>query len=313
MVAWPRSGAGKKVRMCLVCQETQQLPPKASFHPWEWPEKPWSRLHIDHAGPVLGKTLLIVVDAHSKWIDAHIVSSTSANVTIEKLRSTFATHGLPQTILSDNGPALTAVEFQEFLKHNGVEHLRSTPYHPSSYRVTPQTTTGIAPAELLMGRRLRTHLDLLYPTTKEKVQRRQREQKGREGTRRVSFQPGDRVMGRNFSAGVSWLPGTILECEGEVAVKIKLDDGRIWRRHVDHVRNTEVPEEIRVESQPTPSSGTFESNDPLTAPAEQMTTPNNCGTEHTEQETQEQPRVEPPEPVGLRRSTRDRQPPDWYQ
>ena len=335
----------KKVRMCLVCQETQKLPPKASFHPWEWPEKPWSRLHIDHAGPVLGKTLLIVVDAHSKWIDAHIVSSTSANVTIEKLRSTFATHGLPQTIVSDNGPAFTAVEFQEFLKQNGVEHLRSTPYHPSSnglaeravqtvkrgvkrltgtlevrlarflfkYRVTPQTTTGIAPAELLMGRRLRTHLDLLYPTTKEKVQRRQREQKGREGTRRVTFQPGDRVMGRNFSAGASWLPGTILECEGEVAVKIKLDDGRIWRRHVDHVRNTEVPEEIRVESQPTPSSGTFESNDPLTAPAEQMTTPNNCGTEHTEQETQEQSQVEPPEPMGLRRSTRDRQPPDRYQ
>ena len=39
------------------------------------------------------------------------------------------------------------------------------------YRVTPQATTGIAPAELLMGCRIRTHLDLLYPTTRQKVQR----------------------------------------------------------------------------------------------------------------------------------------------
>lgn len=199
----------EKVRRCLVCQATQKLPPKSPIHPWEWPEKPWTRLHIDHAGPVLGKTLLIIVDAYSKWIDAHIVPSTSAIAAIDKLRSTLATHGLPQTIVSDNGPSFTSNEFQEFLHCNGIEHLATTPYHPSSnglakravqtvkaglkkltgplevrlsrflfkYRVTPQATTGIAPAELLMGRRLCTHLDLLFPTVRERVQRRQRGQK----------------------------------------------------------------------------------------------------------------------------------------
>ena len=37
------------------------------------------------------------------------------------------------------------------------------------YRVTLQTTTGVSPAELLMGRRLRMHLDLLHPDTASKV------------------------------------------------------------------------------------------------------------------------------------------------
>ena len=312
-VWWPGVDADleEKVRKCLVCQTNQKSPAKSAMHPWEWPEKPWARLHIDHAGPVLGKTLLIIVDAHSKWIDAHIVSSTSSAATIEKLRMTFATHGLPQTVVSDNGTAFTSSEFQEFMRGNGIEHLRSTPYHPSSnglaeravqtvktgvhklvgtlevrlsrflfkYRVTPQATTGIAPAELLMGRRLRTHLDLLYPTVKERVQRRQRHQKeNRERhPRTVSFHPGDRVMGRNFAAGPRWLPGTVLECEGNTAVQIKMDDGRIWRRHLDHVILSEVPEETGEQTQPD-SAVLPPENDPLTAPAEHAPATNHDST-----------------------------------
>ena len=132
-MAWPiDADLEQKVRKCLVCQSTQKAPAKSPMHPWEWPEKPWARLYIDHAGPVLGKTLLITVDAHSKWIDAHIVSSTSSAATIEKLRATFATHSLPQTVVSDNDPAFTSSELLEFMQCNGIEHLRSTQYHPSS-------------------------------------------------------------------------------------------------------------------------------------------------------------------------------------
>ena len=75
----------EKVKRCLVYQLVQKLPPKAPIHPWEWLEKPWTRLDIDHAGPVLGKTLLIIVDAYSKWIEAHIVPSTSSTAAINKL------------------------------------------------------------------------------------------------------------------------------------------------------------------------------------------------------------------------------------
>jgi len=133
LVWWPGidSDIGNTVRTCTDCQESQKSPAVASLHPWEWPAHPWERLHIDYAGPVLGKMFLVVVDAHSKWLEVEIVpSATSAN-TIAKLRAMFDTHGLPQLIVSDNGAAFTSSEFQDFLKKNGIHHVKSAPYHPA--------------------------------------------------------------------------------------------------------------------------------------------------------------------------------------
>jgi len=102
---------------------------------------------------------------------------TTTEATIRALRSLFATFGLPQQVVSDNGPQFTS-EFALFLKHNGVKHIRSFPYHPSTnglaerfvrtlkramrssdfkephqklmnfllcYRTTPHTTTNVMP------------------------------------------------------------------------------------------------------------------------------------------------------------------------
>ena len=46
-----------------------------------------------------------------------------------------------------------------------------------SYRATPQTTIGVSPAELMMGRRLRSKLDLLHPDLARKVKDKQTLQK----------------------------------------------------------------------------------------------------------------------------------------
>ena len=46
-----------------------------------------------------------------------------------------------------------------------------------SYRITPQSTTGVAPAELLMGRRLRTALDWIKPDLERRVEKEQERQK----------------------------------------------------------------------------------------------------------------------------------------
>ena len=122
----------KKVRHCQSCQEHQRLPSKAPLHPWEFPERPWSRLHIDFAGPFLNKQFLLIVDAHSKWLEVFIVPTTSSQAAINKLRPLFATHGLPELLVSDNGAAFTSDEFSEFTKKNGIRHTTSAPYHPSS-------------------------------------------------------------------------------------------------------------------------------------------------------------------------------------
>ena len=46
--------------------------------------------------------ILVIVDSHSKWIEAHVVTGATSQATIEKLRSVFSTHGLPEVIVSDN-------------------------------------------------------------------------------------------------------------------------------------------------------------------------------------------------------------------
>ena len=82
-------------------------PAVAPLHPWLWPTQPWQHIHIDYAGPIDGKMMLIVVDAHSKWpevIEMSSTTSTTSQATIRALRSRFATFGLPQQVVSDNGP-----------------------------------------------------------------------------------------------------------------------------------------------------------------------------------------------------------------
>ena len=65
------------------------------------------------------KTCFVIVDAHSKWMEAAVVSSPSSQQAMRVLRHTFATHGLPEILVSDNGAALTSAEFQFFAKANG--------------------------------------------------------------------------------------------------------------------------------------------------------------------------------------------------
>ncbi|KAJ8378748.1 hypothetical protein AAFF_G00236680 [Aldrovandia affinis] len=50
----------------------------------------------------------------------------------EKLRGIFATHGIPAVLVSDNGPSLVSAAFEYFLKKNGIKHVTTAPYHPSS-------------------------------------------------------------------------------------------------------------------------------------------------------------------------------------
>ena len=114
---------------CVKCQAARNLPPVAPLHPWSFPDRPWSRLHIDYAGPMDNHMLLVVVDAFSKWIDVFPVKSASSATTIAKLRTLFANHGIPESIVSDNGLPFTV---KKFLTANGVKQITSSPYHPSS-------------------------------------------------------------------------------------------------------------------------------------------------------------------------------------
>ena len=130
--------------------------------------------------------------------------------TIEKLRITLATRGLPEIVVTDNGSNFVSKEFENFLKQNGIRHIRIAPYHRASngmaegavqtfkegmkkmnrgsvdtcdsrfltrYRITRQTSTGVPPAELFLGRKPRARLDLVYPEIWREVRQSQASQK----------------------------------------------------------------------------------------------------------------------------------------
>ena len=211
---------------------------------WEWPGQPWSRIHIDYAGLHKGEMFLVIVDAYSKWLDVHIMKSTTSTATIEKLREVFATRGLPRTVVSDNGPQFTSAEFAEFMVKNGIRHTKVSPYHPASngqaepgvrifkegvekmeggstqsklsrfllrYRVTPHSTTGVPPVQLPMKRHLSTKLDLVRPSVENRVLDKQTQQKSahnRHARERV-VEVDDSVLVRDFREKKAWMPGTV--------------------------------------------------------------------------------------------------------
>ncbi len=60
------------------------------------------------------------------------MNTSTSSPTIEKLRTVFATHGLPERLVSDNGSCFTSEEFEQFLFKNGIKHGTSAPYHSAS-------------------------------------------------------------------------------------------------------------------------------------------------------------------------------------
>lgn len=87
-----------------------------------------------------------------------IVPSTSTEATIKVIRTLFATHGIPEHLVSDNGTGFTSHDFGTFVSTNGIRHSRTSPYHPSSNslaeRAVQTVKQGIAKLEGSIQRRL---------------------------------------------------------------------------------------------------------------------------------------------------------------
>ncbi|XP_037563432.1 uncharacterized protein K02A2.6-like [Dermacentor silvarum] len=104
-------GVEKTKMSCQVCQEHQRASRHVEITPWPLPQRPWSRLHVDFGGPFKGHYFLVVVDAFLKWVEVLPVTTPSAGATIAALRQVFAAQGLPDVIMSDNGPAFASTEY----------------------------------------------------------------------------------------------------------------------------------------------------------------------------------------------------------
>ena len=221
----------------------------------------------------IGHMFLVIVDAHSNWIEVKSVAKATTETTIEQFCSVFATHGIPEMLVTNNGSVFTSEVFQKFVNANGIKHRGSAPYHlltnglaeravqtfkeamkantqgsiasPVSrfllhYQSTPHSTTRVLPLELLMGWKIRTRLNLFKPSLNSRVQLKQQRQIAYHDqyTKHREFQVDGQVQVWDFSVVPNrWTEGVVTAKQGPLVLSymVCLKDGQEIRRHVDRV------------------------------------------------------------------------------
>ena len=183
------------IESCHTCQMTSSLPHAPPVTMSKLPNGPWKKVGLDLSGPYgsINEYVLAIIDYYSRFPIAEIIQSTSSAAIINKLRQTFAMHGLVDEIVTDNASSLVSSECESFLLEHGIKHSRISPYwrrnnglvenfnrsvrkavHVAQVqkknwrtelytfllhnRATEHSTTGFTPARLLYNREIKTKL-----------------------------------------------------------------------------------------------------------------------------------------------------------
>ena len=239
--------------------------------------------------------MFVIVDSYTKWVDLSIHKTPTSKDCIASLENCFKTFGFPRTLVSDNGSCFTSSEFEIFCSSRGVKHLMCAAHNPKSngqaerivqcakrvvrkisgtlqarvekfvtqYRLTPNSTTGKSPNELMLNREVRGQLEILIPErglqiqnrraeepqTRARVEDHQRRSEARYNQRATprEFKTGDEVFYRNFGVGDKWKQGVVTKRRGDVMYELR-DKGTtstsstgesqspVVKRHIDQLR-----------------------------------------------------------------------------
>lgn len=158
------------------------------------PEGPWQHLAADLLGPLPnGQYVFVIVDYFSRFTEVRFMRSIKSTDIIKRLDQIFSVHGYPISLKTDNAPNFVSDEFKKYLESADINHVTSIPLWPQSngeverqnrtllkylkianlqrkdlqselqkflmaYRTTPHSITGIAPAEMLFKRKVKSKL-----------------------------------------------------------------------------------------------------------------------------------------------------------
>jgi len=214
---------------------------------------------------------LIMVDAKSKFLCVHNMRhSTTAEALCTVFDEIFINFGIPETIVSDNGPPFNSHVLEGYYALHGIAHVTSPAYHPQSnglaeravrsfkesmvrlqaegytmsqavqiflrdIRWRPHTITGQIPAEQLLSRAARTDLARLHTPPLAK------------------YKAGDAVWVKLPLQKHSWSPGRVIRVIGSRVYEVQLSDGRLWKRHQDQLRKaTTASTTVEIEAEIDP-------------------------------------------------------------
>ena len=152
--------------------------------PTTLPDYPWQKIGTD-LFTLNGATYLVTSDYFSRYLEVSKLMSTTTSGVVSALKPLFAKYGIPEEVVSDNGPQYASQEFGDFAKEYNFKHTTSSPHFPQSnghaeravqtakrllknssdphvallsYRAAPLPWCGLSPAQLLMGRQIRSNI-----------------------------------------------------------------------------------------------------------------------------------------------------------
>ncbi|KAL5503296.1 hypothetical protein EMCRGX_G010223 [Ephydatia muelleri] len=216
-VYWPRidTDIANQCHRCQTCVEHQTKPAKPANHPWMLPEKPWSRIHVDHAINFLGTNWLVYPTTQLQMEQA------------ERLVQTFK-----QALVKSTLPPKTAL--QEFLMQ---------------YRRTP-LAVGYSPSEFLNSRQIRSKMDILLPSPAHICQGRQARKATKSQAEEINDQKA--TVHHIFKVGTPcyalycgprrdkdprWVPAVVSKVFGTRSVNVRVfPKGGTRRRHIEQLR-----------------------------------------------------------------------------
>ena len=202
---WPLMNAEIKdaISKCTICNTLKLEQCQEPLRPHEVPDRPWSKVGTD-LFTFKNQTYIVAVDYYSNFIEMDRLRESSSKTTIKALKTYFSRHGVPDVVVSDNGPQYSSEEFRCFSQEWKFKHITSSPRYPQSngkaesavktcktllkkaelartdvylslldHRNTPTEQTGLSPAQRLFCRRTRTLLPmstkLLQPETQPAI------------------------------------------------------------------------------------------------------------------------------------------------
>ena len=131
-VYWPgiNSDIDNLIKACTTCQRHMPSQAAEPLLQHEVPSRPWSVLGTDLFEED-GKHYLIIADYYSKTPIIRLLPTPSpSSVVVKLLKEIFSEYGIPDKVVSDNGPHFDSEAFRMFAKSWGFDHTTSSPRRP---------------------------------------------------------------------------------------------------------------------------------------------------------------------------------------
>ena len=193
---WPKMSGeiAEYVLSCTICLERRNDNPKEPLQSYPVPERPWQVVACDLFF-WNNRNYMVTVCYYSRYFEVDQLDSTTSEAVIRKLKKLFSNQGIPETLISDNGPQFSSEQFASFAKEWNFSHSTSSPLFAQSnglaekyvqivkhlfdkakadkrdpyislleYRNTP-LECGYSPSQLLNSRRYRSVL----PSTNQQL------------------------------------------------------------------------------------------------------------------------------------------------